>query len=281
MIIVIDGLNRDLFGDVLDDMFKLRARVFGDRLGWEVRVRNGREIDRFDLLDPAYVIGLDAEGNVVSCVRALQTTGPHMLSDVFYDILDGEPPLRSATIWESTRFCVDTQRLAPDGNMHAVSMATCELMIGALEFAKRSGIEDIITVIDPVINRVLRRSDNAPYGYVGTAKQMGKVTAMAALLDCSQERIDRVRAFSGISHDLLLSDAEARALLDRKVAGSVRERSPVRQAEDQITAEDIRQYCQELADAAQDSEEKSAVRSLVAALVRAKIHPSGLSVAHG
>jgi acyl homoserine lactone synthase len=110
---------------------------------------------------------------------------------------------------------------------------------------------------------------------------MGKVTAMAALLDCSQERIDRVRAFSGISHDLLLSDAEARALLDRKVAGSVRERSPVRQAEDQITAEDIRQYCQELADAAQDSEEKSAVRSLVAALVRAKIHPSGLSVAHG
>jgi acyl homoserine lactone synthase len=281
MIIVIDGLNRDLLGDVLDDMFKLRARVFGDRLGWEVRVRNGREIDRFDLLDPAYVIGLDAEGNVVSCVRALQTTGPHMLSDVFYDILDGEPPLRSATIWESTRFCVDTQRLAPDGNMHAVSMATCELMIGALEFAKRSGIEDIITVIDPVINRVLRRSDNAPYGYVGTAKQMGKVTAMAALLDCSQERIDRVRAFSGISHDLLLSDAEARALLDRKVAGSVRERSPVRQAEDQITAEDIRQYCQELADAAQDSEEKSAVRSLVAALVRAKIHPSGLSVAHG
>ena len=281
MIIVIDGLNRDLLGDVLDDMFKLRARVFGDRLGWEVRVRNGREIDRFDLLDPAYVIGLDAEGNVVSCVRALQTTGPHMLSDVFYDILDGEPPLRSATIWESTRFCVDTQRLAPDGNMHAVSMATCELMIGALEFAKRSGIEDIITVIDPVINRVLRRSDNAPYGYVGTAKQMGKVTAMAALLDCSQERIDRVRAFSGISHDLLLSDAEARALLDRKVAGSVRERSPVRQAKDQITAEDIRQYCQELADAAQDSEEKSAVRSLVAALVRAKIHPSGLSVAHG
>jgi N-acyl-L-homoserine lactone synthetase len=281
MIIVIDGLNRDMFGDVLDDMFKLRARVFGDRLGWDVTVRNGREIDRFDLLDPAYVIGLDTEGNVVSCVRALQTTGPHMLSDVFYDILDGEPPLRSATIWESTRFCVDTHRLAPDGNMHAVSMATCELMIGALEFAKRSGIEDIITVIDPVINRILRRSDNAPYGYVGTAKQMGKVTAMAALLDCSQERIERVRAFSGISHDLLLSDTEARALLDRKAAQDGRKRIPSRPAEDQVTAEDIRQYCQELADAAKDSNEMRAVRSLVAALVRAKIHPAGLSIAHG
>ena len=48
--------------------------------------------------------------------------------------------------------------------MKAVSLATCELMIGSLEFARRSGITDIITVIDPVINRVLKRSDNAPYG---------------------------------------------------------------------------------------------------------------------
>ncbi|MFN4129018.1 MAG: acyl-homoserine-lactone synthase, partial [Paracoccaceae bacterium] len=64
MIIVIDALNKDRFGDLLDEMFKLRARVFGDRLGWEVEITNGREIDQFDRLDPAYVIGLDDEGHV-------------------------------------------------------------------------------------------------------------------------------------------------------------------------------------------------------------------------
>lgn len=278
MIIVVDALNCDRFGDVLDEMFQLRARVFGGRLGWDVQVHNGREIDRFDLLDPAYIIGLDAEGQVISCVRALQTTGPHMLADVFSDILDGQPPLRSATMWESTRFCVDTERLAPDGGMHAVSMATCELMIGALEYARRSGIEDIVTVIDPVINRILRRSDNAPYDYVGSAKQMGKVTAMAALLDCTTERIDRVRAFSGIRHDPLLGDEAARRLIDGR---SDRRGRDAQGPSGCVTAADVQEYCRELAQSADTPEEQAAVRSLVAALVRARVHPATLTLVQG
>ena len=223
MIIVIDALNRDEFADLLDEMFLLRGRVFGDRLGWEVDVKNGREIDQFDNLDPAYVVGLDDEGYVVSCVRALQTTGPHMLADVFQTILDGEPPLRSSRIWESTRFCVDTQRLTRDGTMRGVSQATAELMIGSLEFCKNAGITDIITVIDPVMNRVLIRSDNAPYDYVGSTKQMGKVPAMAALLDCTDERIDRLRAFSGIKGDVFATEDQIAEIMALRAARAVRE----------------------------------------------------------
>ena len=202
MIVIVDALNKKEYSALLDEMFKLRARVFGDRLGWEVKVVDGRERDDFDALDPAYVIGIDDQGQVVSCVRALQTTGPHMLSDVFSALLDGEPPLRSATLWESTRFCVDTTRLGSGRGPNTVSYATCELMIGSLEYAQRSGITDIVTVIDPVMNRVLKRSDNAPYGYVGKTTPMGKVPAMAALLDCTDARIARVRAFAGIHHDV-------------------------------------------------------------------------------
>lgn len=223
MIIVIDALNRDEFADLLDEMFLLRGRVFGDRLGWEVDVKNGREIDQFDNLDPAYVVGLDDEGYVVSCVRALQTTGPHMLADVFQTILDGEPPLRSSRIWESTRFCVDTQRLTRDGTMRGVSQATAELMIGSLEFCKNAGITDIITVIDPVMNRVLIRSDNAPYDYVGSTKQMGKVPAMAALLDCTDERIDRLRAFSGIKGDVFATEDQIAEIMALRAARAARE----------------------------------------------------------
>jgi len=86
MILVIDALNRHRFGSVLDDMYKLRARVFKDRMGWDVNVRNGREFDLFDDLDPAYLVALDDEYQVVGCNRMLQTTGPHMLADVFQDI---------------------------------------------------------------------------------------------------------------------------------------------------------------------------------------------------
>lgn len=214
MIIVIDGLNRQRYSRLLDEMFALRARVFGQRLGWEVDIIDGKEIDQFDALDPAYVIGLNDDGHVVSCVRALQTTGPHMLSDVFHDILDGEPPLRSATLWESTRFCVDTDILDRGKSRNSVSYATCELMAASLEYAKNSGISDIVTVIDPVMNRVLKRSDCAPYGYVGSTKPMGKVSAMAALLDCSDERIGKIRAFAGIEGDIFVSDQRAFELSD-------------------------------------------------------------------
>ena len=286
MIIVVDALNKDRFGDLLDEMFKLRARVFGDRLGWEVEIVDGREIDQFDRLDPAYVIGLDDEGHVVSCVRALQTTGPHMLSDVFQVLLDGEPPLRSATLWESTRFCVDTQRLCRDGNtMKAVSLATCELMIGSLEYARRSGISDIITVIDPVVNRVLKRSDNAPYDYVGSTRQMGKVPAMAALLDCTEERINRVRAFSGIAHDVFASEEAVRDLLNaRHLASAPQQSDPADWMPTTLSGadeplppvlpEDIRDYCRAQINAARTEEERAAALRLVGVLVRERIHPA-------
>ena len=211
MIIVVDSLNKHRFDQVLDEMFRLRARVFGDRLGWNVSVKDGMEIDQFDDLDPGYVIGMDPDGHVVSCARVLQTTGPHMLADVFSDILDGEPPLRSSTIWESTRFCVDTQRLQRGTGPNSLSYATFELMIGTLEFAQRSGISDIVTVIDPVMDRLLKRSNNAPYGYVGSTKPMGKVSAMAALLDCTDERIGRLRDFAGIDGNVHMTEDEALA----------------------------------------------------------------------
>lgn len=218
MIIVIDGLNRNRYSRLLDEMFALRARVFGKRLGWEVEIIDGKEIDQFDALDPAYVIGLNDDGRVVSCVRALQTTGPHMLSDVFADLLDGEPPLRSATLWESTRFCVDTEILERGNSRNSVSYATCELMAASLEYARDSGIADIVTVIDPVMNRVLKRSDCAPYDYVGSTKPMGKVAAMAALLDCTDERIDRIRKFAGIKGTLFVDEQRAEELADAEIS---------------------------------------------------------------
>lgn len=259
MILVVDALNKHMHGDILDEMFRLRARVFGDRLGWDVKIDDGREIDEFDDLDPAYVIGLNESYNVVACVRALQTTGPHMLADVFSDILQGQPPLRSATLWESTRFCVDTDLLQMSGRgAGTVSRATCELMVGSLEYARASGIEDIITVIDPVMNRVLKRSDNAPYDYVGETVQMGKTKALAALLDCSEERIARVRAFAGIEGDVFIDE---QVLTEQRAA-----RAKANSVPDNVTA-DVAQYLIEQIDNATNEQELAAALALAEQLL--------------
>jgi len=259
MLILVDGINKSKFTTILDDMYKLRARVFQDRMGWDVRVTNGREIDEFDELDPAYVICLDDEYEVVGCARLLQTTGPHMLSDVFYDILDGEPPLRSALIWESTRFCVDRDRLAKGSARNSVSYATCELMAGILEYGKNSGISDIITVIDPVMDRVLKRSDNAPYGYVGKTAQMGKVKALAALCDCTDERINKVRAFAGIEGEIFLDEEVVIAAEQAKNPG--------------IMESELRSYCDEQLLCASTERERSdalALKDAITEMLRAR-----------
>ncbi|NOD62965.1 MULTISPECIES: acyl-homoserine-lactone synthase [unclassified Ruegeria] len=261
MIIVVDGLNRHMFSEVLDEMFELRARVFGERLGWDVKIEDGKEIDEFDHLDPAYVIGLDDEGNVVAAVRALQTTGPHMLSDVFSAILCGEAPLRSATMWESTRFCVDTQRLTRGKEKNSVSYATCELMIGSLEYAKNAGIQDIITVIDPVMDRVLKRSNCAPYDYVGQTVPMGKVHALAALLDCTDERIAGLREFADIHNDVFIDEDEALALFAAKKAAA---QSPANQDHKPLT--DLEKYFVEQMSAAKTEAERQDVLRLIETL---------------
>lgn len=264
MIIVIDGTNRDQYTYLLDQMFQLRARVFEGRLGWDVNVENGREADQFDALDPAYVIGLNDRGQVVSCVRALQTTGPHMLSDVFTSILDGEPPLRSATLWESTRFCVDTQILERGRSRNSVSYATCELMAGSLLYAMESGIADIVTVIDPVMDRVLKRSDCAPYGYVGKTVPMGKVPAMAALLDCTEERIEKICRFAGIEGDIFVSPDVATAMTDKAIAERAMSRyAPTSGKQSTPGGRDaLETYCLEQIEAARTPEEITAARNL-------------------
>jgi len=261
MIIVIDGINQHEFNDVLDEMFKLRARVFGDRLGWDVNIQDGRERDHFDDLHPAHVVSLNDEGDVVGCMRLLQTTGPHMLADVFNSILDGEPPIRSAQVWEATRFCVDTKKLGRGRGKNSVSYVTSEVMIGSFEYAMEAGVEDAVAVIDPVMNRVLQRSGNAPYDYVGTAKPMGKVVAMAALMDCSEERIASIRDYAGIDHDVFLSDQQARALFDK--CRSTEARSAKK---DHNPLDELETYFVEQMAAARTENERQAVLNLIECL---------------
>jgi acyl homoserine lactone synthase len=218
MIFVIDGLNEHRFPELMTEVFRLRARVFKNRLDWDVKVVNGCEIDAFDKLNPAHVVSIDDEGHVVGCMRLLQTTGPHMLSDVFPELMDGEPPLRSSTIWEATRFCVDTERLSGGRTRNSISYVTSEVMLGAFEYARKAGVTDAVAVIDPIMDRVLKRSANAPYDYLGSPKSMGKVTALAALMDCSSERIKAIRDFAGITGDIFASEEAASRISEKALA---------------------------------------------------------------
>lgn len=267
MFLILNALNRDAFADVLDQMFALRARVFGGQPGWDIRVTKGRARDLFDDLNPEYVVGLGAGGDVICALRTLQTTGPHVLSNAHAALHPPQPHLRNATLWEWSHIVVDKAAFGADGAAQVVQ-AICGLVIAGLDHARRAGMTDIVAIIDPNLNRILKRSNCAPYDYLGIVAPMGKVSAMAALLDCTETRIAKLRAFAGISGDVFLTDAQARALVD----GGAQARADLAQ-KDGGNAEIIA-YCAAQLEAARDDQERRAAQRLITHLIDKGLYPA-------
>jgi acyl homoserine lactone synthase len=104
MIVVVEPHNASEYSNLTDEMFRLRARVFRDRLGWDVPVVDGKERDKFDDEGPVYLIYADDEAREVKgCLRLLPTTGPTVLTEFFADTLPEAAEFSAPTIWECTR----------------------------------------------------------------------------------------------------------------------------------------------------------------------------------
>jgi acyl homoserine lactone synthase len=103
------------FREYLGEMFRLRARVFSGRLGWDVSVVDGIERDQYDDLEPVYILQRDRDERVCGCVRLLPTTGPTMLRDMFPQLLRDAPMPWGPRVWETSRFAIDAPALSAIG----------------------------------------------------------------------------------------------------------------------------------------------------------------------
>jgi len=157
MIVVVEPYNAHEYSDLMDEMFRLRARVFRDRLGWDVQVADGRERDRYDNEGPVYLIYADDESlRVKGSLRLLPTTGPTVLADIFSDTLPDAVHLSAPTIWECTRFCLEDDILSRSHREEALIASTA--LIAALgEVAISAGIEAIVGNFDSTMLRLYRR----------------------------------------------------------------------------------------------------------------------------
>lgn len=198
MIYLIDGNEREQHPGLIDQMHRLRAKVFQGRLGWEVSVIDGRERDRFDDEMPLYVISTTPEGQVVGCLRALQTTGPNMLSDVFSELLEPGTRIRSPLIWESTRFCVDLE-YAMGRSKNTLSIITAELLCGLVETGLAAGLSHIVSVYDIRMERVLIRAGCDPVR-LADPKEIGGVQTIAGLFEVNQAFVDRLHSKSNLAY---------------------------------------------------------------------------------
>ena len=88
MIVVVEKYNAHKYSHLIEKMYRLRAHVFHDRLGWDVQVVDGKERDKYDDEEPVYVIHTDDRAREVKgSLRLLPTTGPTLLAECFADTL--------------------------------------------------------------------------------------------------------------------------------------------------------------------------------------------------
>ena len=220
MIFAIESADQDKYPELFDEMFRMRAEVFSGRLGWDVKVENGREIDLFDAEDPLYLVSLDERsGQLRGAVRLLPTTGPNMLRDVFSVLMPGGT-VESPLIWESSRFAVNPQifeaRDRAEAN-HMVSKTTVELLYGMVEVAQRAGIEHIVSVFDARMARIFRSID-CRFEQLGTPVRIGKVMTYAGLFDIGADMRSRLGAAGDLRSSVLADGAIAPASVTALVA---------------------------------------------------------------
>jgi acyl homoserine lactone synthase len=198
------ALSQRQFGpnlDLLAAMFRLRRRVFKERLDWTVSVSGDLELDVYDALTPTYLVMVSGRREVVGCVRLLPTTGPTMLTDTFPQLLNGQALARSNRILESSRFCVDTT-LASEAAANGLNRATFVLFAAMIESLRLLDADSIVTVTDTRMERILRRA-GWPLERLAPPQRMGETMALAGFLYRSSETLTGLYRQAGIEGPVL------------------------------------------------------------------------------
>ena len=208
MIRLIPGARAKLFPREIDAMFRCRAFIFSERLGWEVVVKGEYERDRFDDENPLYLVSVDPEsGQYWGSLRLLPTTGPNMLRDVFPFLLSDGEIIESASIWETSRICVITGDGQPERAQGGVNYVLVELLAGIGEVAAFAGLTQIVAVFDARIYRVLRAVGCNPQ-IIGTPRRIGDTMTYAGLFDTGEAFQHAARTRLGIEGSVLAPNAK-------------------------------------------------------------------------
>lgn len=168
------GQRQEFSRNELRDIHVLRAKVFRDRMGWEVPVLDGMEIDGYDALEPHYMVIRDDASKVCGCWRMMPTEGPYMLKDTFPQLLHGAAAPVDGQVWELSRFAIETDGDSKFGFAERALAA----MRGIVTFADQHGIRKYVTVTTTAVERLLRHT-GVETSRMGPPLQIGVERAVA------------------------------------------------------------------------------------------------------
>jgi N-acyl-L-homoserine lactone synthetase len=156
---VITGKTNALSADLLSSVARYRHKVFVETLGWDLKTRDGQELDQFDRPDTLYLVAHDDGGRVNGCARLLPTNRPYLLGEVFPELMNGLPVPCSDDVWELSRFAsVDFNNRSMSALAQFSSGIAAQLLHESIACAAAHGARRLITVSPIGIERLLRRT---------------------------------------------------------------------------------------------------------------------------
>ena len=174
--------RREFDNEDLWEMHRMRAKVFKDKMGWDVNVMSGMEIDGYDALNPYYMMIREPAKGLRGCWRALPTEGPYMLKDTFPELLHGHPVPKDPKIWELSRFAIEAE--GPQGfGFSGVALAAAQAIV---TFGDSKGIEHYVTVTTSAIERMMHRTGLAVTRF-GPPIRIGVENSVAVLFDIGEQ----------------------------------------------------------------------------------------------
>lgn len=145
--------------NLLFDMHRMRARIFKEKMGWDVDVNHlGMEIDQFDIPEAIYFLALDDETKkVIGSWRFLPTSGSTMIREIWPQSLGSIVMPSSPHVWEATRFGVDVSEQDVRKQVRLMNKAMAELVHALVEICLLCGITHIYSLYDLKIARIMKK----------------------------------------------------------------------------------------------------------------------------
>jgi len=186
-------------GNPIYAQHRLRYSSIIERQQWHVPTVREMEYDQYDNPAAWYLVKRNKDGKAIGTSRLYPTDRPYMLQEVFpYLVTKTELP-QDSTVWEGSRFCVDSS-LPPDIRKSIIQ----EIVVGYLEFALDHNIRSIIGVMYPVYwrNIFIKSGWNVEWiGDVQKSEEGHKI--IAGDLRVSRAVLDQVRKVTGIREKIL------------------------------------------------------------------------------
>lgn len=189
---------------LLLEMYRLRAKIFKERMGWDVHVdMNGLEVDDFDTDDAIYLLNINTQGRVTGNWRIIPTSSLTMIEKVWPHFLNDIDMQKSPLCWEMSRFAVDKSvGNNIKENIHSFNTTTAEMFCGLTELCTLLGIEEIYTLYNKHIAKILKRLDCAPI-QVSQAYQINGEDSFVGRFIPDQAMLRKLQAATGTTCSLI------------------------------------------------------------------------------